>query len=780
MKNGSIDFSLTTIDINSLLNINNEYKNYLDNNLLIFNIQQTDKYISSYSYANILYINENKNIVPLSYNIADKNSAFSINNSYQYYVNIDNSTIFEQNKTLIGSYQHIPVAKNNIQGIFSYNSNSFSTKTSIIDNYSKKLLTINDNILSTIQKLDDFVDPSYILYKLDYYNTYLNKYEYFNQKYSKSVFEYINNPNIQLNVDNIIYKDKKKIEDIVHNCTCIIDNDITEFDIILSFNYQYESTRNMDYIYYNTLIDDFIKMNYSVNSNSIQYNKEKSFVFGIKKNNFEYNEETYNIIISTQVQYLMHFDILNSNIENININISEDFKFNIYQIEKLNSLDKIGEILYYDNYIGFNFIENGNPIGICLYPRNYFSNNNQIIHENISDEIENGNILISYATLRVLNNTINYTKPIYIKINDNKQIETINIDNINNYFKNIKLINNIISYYYKNETSSTANNITNITIDYTSSSKELKNNSYYNVELNIEPYYINNNYLNNNIYNLDNLYTSWKSTDNNTTYISPYITNISNLFRYFNYASINYINSIYKLEYNNIVDKIDLKYNNDSILGYNNIYLPSLYDLLVFNGFRFNYLLDNNITKIDSKLFYKENDIYYNYSIENNQIVKNEISLETNNLNTILLFTVPDINILYGDQYYIMYDTNKKHYIIDYLINTFNIVINIQLFGVSLNNILNKNFIFKFNYTHKHKNYEYSINSSNFNIDDNNIIEIDPNNFITENKLSFNIYNYTNNESIITIYYKDSNNNLNTEIFEEENYRILCEIYIKK
>ena len=781
MKNGNIDFSLTTLKLYSLLNINdNEYKNYLNDDSLVFNIDQSiqpnTEYTNGYLYSNILYIDDNKNIVPLSYNIANKQSAFSINDSYQYNINIDNSTIVEKNKTLIGSYEHIPIAKNNIQGRFSYNINSLSTKTKIIDNYSKRLLTINNDILNKIQTLNDFIDPAYILYKLEYYNTYLYKYEYFNRKYSKSIFEYLDNPNIQLNIDNILYKDNKKIEEIQNNTLCIIDNDINEFNIILSFNYQYESTRNMDYIYYNNLIDDFISINLSINNNIIKYNKDKSFIFDIKKDKFEYNEETHNIIISTQIHYLMNFSILNSSIDIINIVLSNSFEFTIQKIQKMNSLDKIGEILYYDNYNGFNFNENGNPIGVCLYPRNYFSYNNQNIHEDYYDNV-NPEMQYTYSSLiKVSNNISDYKKPIYIKLDNNRKIETININNINNYLSNVKTINNILSYYKVN---TNENNI-----NYEFGTKEIKTNAtYYNVKLNIDPYYINNESLNDNIYTLDNLYKSWKLNTTNITYISPYITNINNLFRYFNYSSSNSINYIYDLEYNNIINQTNSQYNNDDILGYNNIYLPSLYDLLVFNGFRFNYLLDKNIDKIDSKIFYKENDIYYNYSIKNNKIVKTEISSETsiNDINTILLFTIPDINILYSDQYYIMYDNIKKYYIIDYLINTTNVILNIQLFGISLNNILNKNFIFKLNYKHNNKDYEYIINTKDYsNINSSNIIEINKDNFISENKLSFNVYNYTTNENIITIYYKDSNNNLNTEFFEEEKYKILCEIHLKK
>lgn len=789
MKNGNIDFSLTTLSLNSLLDINNnEYKNYLNNDSLIFNINP--EYTYSYLYSNILYIDDNKNIVPLSYNILNKQSAFSINDSYQYNINIDNSTIIEKDKVLIGSYEHIPIARNNFQGRFSYDINSLSTKTKIIDNYAKRLLTINDNIISKIEKLDDFIDPAYILYKFDYYNSYLYKYEYFNKKYSQSIFIHQNPDDsfsiLELNINNILYKDNKKIKEIKNEQLCIIDNDIFEFDIILSFDYQYESTRNMDYIYYNNLIDDFISTNLSINSNVIKYDKDKSFIFDIKKNNFEYNKKTYNIIISTQVKYLMHFNIINNFIQNININISDLFTFSLNKFQKINSLDKIGEILYYDNYNGFNFTENGNPIGVCLYPRNYFSNENQIIHKDYNEYYnnnENPEIQYTYtystSLIKPSNNIINYRKPIYIKLDNNRKIETININNINNYLANIKTINNIITYYYKNETSNTTNYI----IDYDSGSKELKNNTYYNVELNIEPYYINNEYLDDNIYTLNNLYKSWKPTTDNITYISPYITNINNLFRYFNYSANNNINHIYDLEYNNIINQTNSQYNNDDILGYNNIYLPSLYDLLVFNGFRFNYLLDKNIDKIDSKIFYKENDIYYNYSIENNKIIKTEISSETNinDINTILLFTIPDINILYSDQYYIMYDNIKKYYIVDYLINTTNIILNIQLFGISLNAVLNKNFIFKLNYKHNNKDYEYIINTNNYSdINSSNIIEINKDNFISENKLSFNVYNYTTNENIIIIYYQDSNNNLNTEFFEEEKYKILCEIHLKK
>ena len=123
----NIDLSLSEQDITSLISIshNTTLLNNLQQNSLVLSVY--DQHIPklnndikySYQQNNILFINDNREIIPLFYNIINLNSAFTIDKN-KYTIKIDNNTIIEKNNVLCGSYTHIPIIKNHIGGRSSY------------------------------------------------------------------------------------------------------------------------------------------------------------------------------------------------------------------------------------------------------------------------------------------------------------------------------------------------------------------------------------------------------------------------------------------------------------------------------------------------------------------------------------------------------------------------------------------------------------------------------------------------------------------------------------
>jgi hypothetical protein len=303
---------------------------------------------------------------------------------------------------------------------------------------------------------------------------------------------------------------------------------------------------------------------------------------------------------------------------------------------------------------------------------------------------------------------------------------------------------------------------------------------YYNVPLSLT-YYLHNNVIINKDFTFDKLFNYPKPKNSNHAYVYPYI-DYSDTFNYINID--NKLNSIYALSFNSSLFV-------DNINSNEKYYLPSLYDLEVFNGFRLQYFLKNNeLINLSSKIFYKHTDTIYNYQIQpNNRIIRNIVDPQAiggTNLKTILLFTIPDLNILYGDKYYILYDNEKKYDIIRTLTNESYIKLNMQRIGVSTT----PNIYAKLQYSLKKNgvmtNYEYLYCSNNIVTEYINTKAgkmILTNLSVTSSSISFNLYNHSTDESILTFYYKDSNDEMNDQTINENiagNYKILCQLIVKK
>ena len=193
---------------------------------------------------------------------------------------------------------------------------------------------------------------------------------------------------------------------------------------------------------------------------------------------------------------------------------------------------------------------------------------------------------------------------------------------------------------------------------------------------------------------------------------------------------------------------------------------------------------------LSSKIFVRNANTIYNYQIQpNNRIISSIINpsiIGGVDLKTILLFTIPDLNILYGDKYYILYDNEKQYDIIRTLTNESYIKLNMQRIGVSTT----PDIYIKLQYSLKKNgvmtNYEYLYCSNNITTEYINTKAgkmILTNLSVTSSSISFNLYNHSTDESLLTFYYKDSNDEMNDRTINENvegNYKILCRMIVKK
>lgn len=783
-----IDLSLSERNITSLLNIANTPSliNSIKSNSLVLSVYDEHVYrsdndsIYSYQFNNILFINDNKEFYPLTYSINNINSAFTINKN-KYTVRIDNNTINEKDNVLYGSYNHVPIAKNHIGGRSSYDNSTLTLD--------KNRLSFTTTIINKINLINDYLRSNEFDVKLNIYNNVLENLKTKNAKYLLPIYNIEDNDHaLTLNKNHVTYKDNKEIKyniDLDTNNIIKIDYGVNEFNLILRFTYKYISDRDIDYNYYVNLANNIVENNIIISNGKIYINKSKSYIFDITKTYFKLNDNS-DIEITSEFKYNINFKINYNNIGdkylNFNINVLNNILEFILLLDTQDRLSKVGNILYYDRYHGYNFNEYGKQLGICLYPQNYFVNNDsEYITAKYNDNIYLYNINDEINT--VSDNIKTYKKPVYVKMTDNC-IDVINININQNNINNITINgNNCLTYasFYTEEIQDEETDTTIYTYNLTYKILNLDESSnYYSLPLSLN-YNMQNDIIINRDFHVNELFNYPNTSDNH--YVFPYI-NYDNSFNYVNIN--NTLGSIYPLSMNSSL--LEKNINSNEIY-----YLPSLYDLEVFNGFGLQYFLKNNENEsidLSSKIFYRDNDHIYNCIIQqDNKVVPNTINVsasKSTNIKTILLFTIPDLNILYGDKYYIIYDIDKKHDIIRSLNNESFVKLNMQRIGITTTPPI----YIKLQYTTKKNNvnidHEYiycSDTVSNVNVNTKAGKMILTNLSVTSSSISFNLYNHSSNESVLTFYYKDSNDELNDQTINENvegNYKILCQMIVKK
>lgn len=397
----NLDLSLSFNNLSyTLLYSNNQN---LLNNSIVFNLEDTDTLYNifienseqySYQLNNILYIDNEKNIHPLNYNLFTINN-FKINNN-----NIELNILENNNK----------------QTIYSYNYNSFSYIYSNINNLDK-LNILNKGLykFSTNFKLNSNDNISLNIYKYDYNNDAINNlvknyYQAFN-KYNENINLFPNTTkykkiyyynNLQLvptnnelyNEFNIIYKDKDHIKNI--------DKNIEDIYLI---NNNYTSLFDINSIFYKIPI---ITGKYFTIDIPIIYEYE-SYV----SNSLDYMTELYNIDIN---KFNISFDLSRINIPNGNYYIRLDVnKSYIYDYKPIQI-----------NINSKNNIYNFNKITVLLRACLYFTVN-ESIYENIYKYIYSYNPELYTENVKTYKNNIL----------NNLFILSIKYENIINY--NIKL-----------------------------------------------------------------------------------------------------------------------------------------------------------------------------------------------------------------------------------------------------------------------------------------------------------------------------------------------------
>ena len=744
----TVNFDLSYInDLSS-----NNSKKYIDKNLLVLSMFDDKMYYnknsnkSSYQYNNILFINNESDIIPLNLNIKDNNSSLSIiNNEIQ--MNIDQNTIIDKDNQLTSKYDTFNLANNNYCGLFKPDNESLiisNNKLSISDFAENIIDSTNENI----EIMKDVIDQC--SYNLDKIITDFKEYQLYDQIYSCNINEDHELYYFDEDKNNILMKDITINSETMSNKYMYIDYNQKYFKIKINIIYNYLSGSIYDF---NPFDEKYLKitfnyqnlenseshiyannpnLDYKMLSNSfIKENKDKSYIFNNEITNFD--ENTNNIY--GEVNYICYFDILNDELYNYLKNIQNkpgcipfkiefeynDIKLNIssktecfldlFVDRNYNSL-QVHQLLYHDYSVGFNYEKIGNLVGISMITNildkpifmKYFNNENNYIINRISNDILKDNSLIDIRCNNQYNggSTGNTIYPLS-KIN---LISDENIFENKVLYKNFEITNNILDIW-KNKDG----------VNYI--------NKFFNTK-NIYKNYIK--YAFNNTYNIHG---------NGLRKGDCYVPCLSELAFFYFYGFYPYISYIEKNEFSNSEPK-----------------------------------------ELDSSTLYIENNKIYLYSIDFSDVnanisIKKEIGLlkvdENGNYvstsgktlhRSISLFKLPDYSILFGKDYYLQFDEDINCESLEYITNG-PIVLNIKL-----NNS---------NRTPIYTDFNFYYIDNTISLSHIKIIKKSE----TMYQLSFNINKYSKNYNEIDIYYKDSDDSLNDYNINSKEYRRLCKLSIK-
>lgn len=839
-NNIDLDFSVSFNNLTYTLSYENN-KKYLNNNSLLFNIEDTNTIYNifkhnniqfSYQLNNILFVDNNRNMHILSYNLRTIKT-FSYENNLISFNILGNSVnqLKEFNK----------------QTLFAYNSNQISY---IYSNEDKlKYMTLNNPGLYNID------DDDIILNSNGQLSINVNKFNY-DSFHINNLADKINNIIHDYSYNIGLFGLTKKYKDSAHidNLQLINDNKDQEINFVtsnrsykLNYNnegidlfikdtdyfvidfpikYQYETVINNDFKFNQSIcpikIDD-IKIQFNTNITSkIQLNKSKSFIHNHKPISIipEYKNNFLPTILSEQCNVSLYFSIDpniyeevykldKTNIGNHRVELQikcQDiiYKFNCY-IDVMNNQFKK---LYHNYNYGFNYDSHGEAIGIMMLPK--YKDKTNIKINQIKVKIGNNLKKIDSDQLE-FNPT---SKDIYLNYNS-KNINDIliKIDNINyNIFNQQNKFINFNKMYCLSSSEETIN-------IYNDDAYQVIKDLTYPQRLKCK-----------------NLSLLYKNGSNGlyTIYEYPQIQNNSQLL--LNPIFLNSIGTICQLTISNdtivnnpyIMKKDDHKLLFDKIYNYRksgllcgDFYTPCLSDYMTIYLFGMEKCFDNTVYNNYNYRFCTSDKGKNQSNDENNNVIQNQYRLLTNQfcrvryINDICQYSVnltqnpygiSNINSVQNDdnldfnKYYIeLYQSrnigeNDQNYIWplfripDYsIINSNNYIImysdkeNCEYVDYYINpSVDGKYFYINFRSYNKDNDFSFKILDEKMNLVNN--IQISSTNLIDKENNIYQMQIYIQNIlklNMIYIIFTDSEDYMNNITISNINYRILCKVYLK-
>lgn len=747
----NVELSLSTMPQSYLMSYSNDDK--LNTNSLVISLLDDrmyygKSYFPKYSYQknNLFFIDNEKNIIPMSYNVHFQDHLNVLNNKIN--LKIDNSTIFDAIGYISADKSKIHRVGNEI-GIFR------PDYSSLVMNKDNQL-TISNDFLNIINNSKSNAAEFKRLTKN--YQTRIDEatshgfYRYFTRYKGSSC---------SMKTKSVKFKDERKFNEINNNDKNYIDYNCTWFKIFASFEYDYYSTNIVSIIPF-----DFNDVIIST-PNVFSINPEKSYMMNhrIKEtskeaqnsSNGDNQDKAFIYKITGTFDYVFHFNVLKDNYTNndyknnyycydnnskITLSYNGDsVTMDLYRMIDNDSKNNLYDILYHDYNCGFNTDGNGQKIGLCCIPKNFYSN-----IEDMKTCVKptyiylNGNNKFNFnlaKTLELMNSSSISTQLLqvfssgsYYIITGDGNTKTGN-EMIGIGIK--KIINPINKHYtpsgngylYKKFIEPTSDGISTAASDYKGHVKYNSNTRKFEF---------------NDIQGITKPYnTKLLQTQNNFKYSKECFNEIYNIF--------------------------------GSGLRYGDVYVPSLSELISAYSFRVFDLINVTSSHIsipgnNEYKTYFSSDIKRSGTIGSQTVeligintsgkINVELANELNNKSicTLPMFKIPDISILNGNNYQILYDDNDNCELIDYRMNfaTNDIYLKVKRY---YNNTSNIRFV-----STTDGCYIYSYQ------------------FIDDTTLKIGVSNL-DRLNMIYLCYEDSDVAFNTFQINNKRYRILCKINIK-
>ena len=437
-NNIDIDLGLSFDPLSYVVDMPDNMKKYINENMLLMNIEDVDSIYNifdhrrvSYAYqmSNMLFINSDQNIFPLNYNL-ETLSYFTI--SY------NNIGLNLMPKSLVG------VNNFNHQTIFAYN----SPNNSYIYSNDDKLVSISyvsqgvykideDNIKLVNNELS--INTTKYKYNHSNINTFINKT-------NNVIKQYDNNEGITIKYDNgiievtdrnvSINKKIKNQEENNFNFDDITIKDTNYFIIDIPLIYEYETHINNSLDYNRRLCPIDIHNNIDINipdifNNYISIDYNKSFIHNNKCLSIKFDEngkatmkDSCNVSLYFNIDtdiydYVYNLENLLNNQFNLIIKIFNlTFNFNCW----IDVMNKLFKNLYHNYNYGFNFDKHGKCVGLLILPK---SSDSLITTKSENDTIDKVN--------ENREKRGDYTKSKFKK----KDLSDINYINVNNSYINL-------------------------------------------------------------------------------------------------------------------------------------------------------------------------------------------------------------------------------------------------------------------------------------------------------------------------------------------------------
>jgi len=792
------------------------------------------------NYNSLVFINNENKIFPLSFSIVDKNKYFNTYNGV-ISINIDNNSIIEKYESLCVDINKIN-RTGVYNGTFindNYNTQINDNVLTIVDKYSKilnKLSSIDTEmsniskdclkLIKNVTKLKDFKN-------INVFNSFIieyNKSEYPIYRDNKHEEKLLKQFRYDSENDTYIQLESK----YTYFPQFYIDKDVYEFNIILPFKFEYRSKYEIN-DYLNYINKSFIDVNISeityrlnghvnefynffeypishgytdseVNniiskkndSYSVIYNKSKSYIL-------DYNIEDCELTENMNIYYGTFYMVLNFTVneysffKNVRIEITPNFmnlsenlitipivlRFANDKIEDVSTYD----VIYHDYENGFNFEGKGNRLGMCCINNNFFNK-----------EHRRKPLFMSMKNNLAVNLDNNYGLQQLNLVNINKYSQSPSESSFANYNNDIKqLLRKVLC-----STQLDVDSYINVTSTANSQiyfKKCCLNFCYCNGDNEMKRKNINGVY----VYPIKNILSKQEEDKYSALLIKDYYVLkdndcMPNVNGYINTTDKQFtLDPIYTEDYvknnlnllvnfpQNIEDDIKEIYNENNLLRkmfpviYNicgdsmskgDYYVPSLIEtLLIFILLNSTVMYTNNILTsnlIQSTSGDPDKLYYFGLSFSgynNNQFAIKCNSLDTNN-SFLPVFKIPDYNVLSSKNYHVFFDEDENCDIVDYYsqIITKKIILKMQ---TNINRIDNSFYIYATDI-----NNIYSLNGIRYDYA-NKEIQFD---------IPIEIYNEVKklNKIKLTILYKDTESGMNIVKINDERYRILSKIIIKK